>query len=123
MEGTAAQRKQYEDDVKEMQSWRESEEERKMSKKSNVRKFQDAQTSRLSAQLIDELVGESEIMDHENVPNGVDHTEIVCDMGLTQTDVEALLFSITRTFEDYDVEATPMYAKSLTQLKEGLEGI
>lgn len=111
MEGTVAQKKQYDEDVKAMEQWRQSEKERKMSKKTSVQKFQDAQTSRLPAELTE-----------EPVPNGVDHMEIICDMGLTAHDVKALQWVLHTMFSEFEMEGH-MFESSLKGLKEGLEGV
>jgi len=63
---------------------------------------------------------EIEIIAEEETAAGGE--EVVCEMGLTKQDIEALLFSINRTFEDYDMEESNPYTVSLKNLKEGLEG-
>jgi hypothetical protein len=128
LEATAAQRKVYEADVAAMKQWRE---DQKMGKNSG--KMKNAATSRLPKQFNDELVGDSEIMDMTDVEEVVEGDfaadsvvvgeEVVCSMELTRADVDALLFSISRTFEDYQMEEYHPHTISLTQLKEGLEGI
>jgi hypothetical protein len=52
-----------------------------------------------------------------------EETEVMCSMELTKQDVEALLFSIERTFSDYDMEAEHPHTISLSGLKKGLEGV
>jgi hypothetical protein len=49
--------------------------------------------------------------------------EVVCSMELTRADVEALLFSISRTFADYEMEEDHPHTISLTGLQEGLKGV
>jgi len=113
MEGTAAQRKTYNQDVAAMKQWREEE---KMGKHV-TKKYEEAQTSRLAERGIESPIndGEEEIIIHPE-------NEIACSMELTKKDIAALLFSISRTFEDYEMEGHE-YGVSLIQLKEGLEGI
>jgi hypothetical protein len=52
-----------------------------------------------------------------------EETEVMCSMELTKQDVEALLFSIERTFSDYNMEAEHPHTISLAGLKKGLEGV
>ena len=89
-----------------------------MAKKYVTKSFQDAQTSRLAEQGIESPIndGEEEIVVHED-------SKVVCSMDLTRNDVVALLFSIERTMADYEMEAEHPHTISLTQLKEGLEGV
>lgn len=49
--------------------------------------------------------------------------KIVCSMELTRQDVNALLFSIERTFADYEMDEKHSHTISLLSLKEGLEGV
>jgi len=95
-----------------------------MAKRHNLAAFQAAQRSRLNSdqvadieQVDDSVVEEmqEEVMSFEN--------ETVCTMELTRTDVEALLFCIGRTFEDYEMEENHPHTVSLLGLKEGLEGV
>lgn len=112
VEGTTAQRKVYEEDVKRMKQWKE---DQKMSKHT-TKSYQDAQTSRLAERGIESPIndGEEEIIIHPE-------NEVVCEIGLTKMDITALLFSITRTYADYDVEGTE-YDNSLKSIQEVLEG-
>jgi len=48
--------------------------------------------------------------------------DVVCTMGLTKEDVTALLFAISRVFEDYEMSGHK-YGASLAGIKEGLEGV
>ena len=48
--------------------------------------------------------------------------EIVCSMELTRTDIKALIFSIERTFADYEMEEDYVYTISLKGTLEGLQG-
>lgn len=91
--------------------------EKAMAKKHTTASFQAAQTSRLAERGIESPIndGEEEIVIHED-------TEIVADMGLTRTDVAALLFAINMVFQDYEMEGHE-YGASLLSLKEGLEGV
>lgn len=127
---TPAQRKVYEADVAAMKQWREEE---KMGK--NSQKMKNAATSRLSKQFDDELVGDSEIMDMEEVEeveevvkgnfaanSVVEGEEVVCSMELTKLDLQALLFIIDRAFADYEMDGHE-YGNSLKELREGLRGI
>lgn len=90
-------------------------EEDKMAKHTTA-SFQKAQTSRLAERGIESPInnGEEEIIIHDE--------EVVCSMELTKGDVLALLFSIHRTFADYEMDGHE-YGASLTTLKEGLEGV
>jgi len=101
-----------------------------MTKKMNrtVGAYQNAQKSRLTSDQVEDIEqveSESEIdMDAEleKVNAKIAENDIVCDMGLTRADVTALLFAISRVFEDYDMEGHE-YGESLAGLKEALEGV
>jgi hypothetical protein len=103
-----------------------------MAKKSTTRAFQDAQHSRLTPDQIEEVeyVEEGEgVVEEINmeqelqaINDKIAENDIVCTMELTKGDVEALLFSISRTFEDYEMEGHE-YQTSLESLKVGLEGV
>jgi len=110
---TPEQRKVYNKDVLAMRVWREKE---KMAKHT-TKKFEEAHISRLAELGIESPIndGEEEIVIHKD-------SEVVCSMELTKVDVEALLFSIRRIFEDYEMEKHK-YGVSLMSLKEGLEGV
>jgi len=86
-----------------------------MTKKYTTKSFQAAQTSRLAEQGIESPIndGEEEIVIHEE-------DEIVCSMELTRKDVNALIWGIKQLFSDYELGEMGI---SLTQLKEGLEGV
>ncbi len=98
----------------------QSQQERKydsMTRRHTTASFQAAQTNRLAERGIESPIndGKEEIVIHED--------EVICSMELTQTDVQALLFSIRRTFEGYEMGSSHPYTISLSQLKDGLEGI
>ena len=88
------------------------------------KKYKEAQTSRLTGiQLDDELVGDVEIMNvmEKAVDNFVDDKEvIIVEMGLTRTDVEAILFAIERVFADYEMGGHE-FEKSLQSLLKVLK--
>ena len=80
--------------------------------------YKNAQTSRLAERGIESPIndGQEEIVMHGE-------EEVICSMELTKADVAALLFSISRTFEDYNMAEDHPHTISLSSLKEGLEGI
>jgi hypothetical protein len=123
LEATAEQRKIYHQDVAAMKQWRE---DQKMGK--NTQKTKDAATSRLpkgmtdKERMIEEDLQDGEVVDMDEVVEEAS-AEVVCTMELTKQDVEALLFSISRTFEDYEMEEDHPHTISLLSLKEGLEGV
>jgi hypothetical protein len=88
-----------------------------MAKKYTLAQFQQAHKTRLAEQGIESPIndGKEEIVIHKD--------EVVCSMELTKQDVEALLFSIERTFADYEMEEDHPHTISLLELKEGLEGV
>jgi hypothetical protein len=92
-----------------------------MTKKSTTQAFQNAQKSRLTANQIEEVEIDMDA-ELEKVNAKIEENDIVCDMGLTRGDVTALLFAISRVFEDYDMEGHE-YGESLASLKEALEGV
>ena len=66
---------------------------------------------------------ENEAMAKDNVEEvGSEGEEVVCSMELTRTDIEALIFSIERTFADYEMEEDNVYTISLKGTLEGLQG-
>jgi hypothetical protein len=113
VEATEAQRKVYEEDVRRTKLWKEDQKVRKHTTK----KYEEAQTSRLAERGIESPINdeEEEIIIHPE-------NEVVCEIGLTKTDIMALLFSIKRTYADYDVEGTE-YDASLKSILEVLEGV
>lgn len=94
---TPAQRIGYEKDLKAM------------------KKFRDAQTSRLSAEKTYECVEEDR--EEAQVEN-----EIIVEMGLARLDVEALKFALGQILTDYEMSEHE-YGASLLSLKEALEGV
>jgi hypothetical protein len=87
-----------------------------MAKSYTTKKFQDAHTSRLAEQGIESPIndGVEEIIIHND--------EVVCEMGLTKMDVEALKFAIQRCFADYELEGHE-HGVCLKSLLEALEGV
>ena len=92
--------------------------EDKMGKKSN--KYKDAMTNRLSSDQVVDVEQADDFIAQEM--SEVVAEEVVCSMELTKVDVDALLFALTRVFEDYNMEGHE-YGASLASLKEGLEGV
>jgi hypothetical protein len=89
-----------------------------MAKSYTTKKFEEAQTSRLAEQGIESPInnGEEEIVLHGE--KWVE--EIVCEMGLTRKDVDALIWGIKQLFSDYELGEMGV---SLSQLLEALEGV
>jgi len=111
---TPEQRKVYQEDVKKVQQYLK---EKKMGKSSQ---YNNAMRSRMTnEQLEGEVVSMNAVeVDAVEVPA----QEIVVEMGLTRTDIDALLFCIERTFEDYEM-AGHEFEKPLSDLHEGLQGV
>ena len=65
---------------------------------------------------------ENEAMIRKEDEVGSVSEEVVCSMELTRTDIEALIFSIERTFADYEMEEDNVYTISLKGTLEGLQG-
>ena len=101
MEATEAQRNTYKKDVEAMKQWREDE---AMAKKEDKRKEEEKEEEK------------------EEVGSGSEGEEVVCSMELTRTDIKALIFSIERTFADYEMEEDYVYTISLKGTLEGLQG-
>jgi len=71
---------------------------------------------------VDSLLSVDIIQDEEAEETEEVSEDVVCTMGLTKEDVTALLFAISRVFEDYEMSEHE-YGASLAGIKEGLEGV
>lgn len=90
------------------------------------------QTQQKRATKIGERLMKNRIADQSMIDDGEaveaqeeaqqEESEVLCSLELTKVDIDALLFSISRTFEDYDMEGHE-YGDSLSGLKEGLMGV
>lgn len=86
----------------------------------NMNKYRAAQHSRLPIEVLEQGIespinnGEEEIVIHTD--------EVVCEMGLTKIDVEALKWAILQVTADYNMEGHE-YGVSLKGLLEALEGV
>lgn len=80
------------------------------------------QTQQKRATKIGERLMKNRIEDQNTVEEVEQESEVLCSLELTKVDIDALLFSISRTFEDYDMEGHE-YGASLSGLKEGLKGV
>ena len=87
-----------------------------MAKSYTTKKYHDAQTSRLAEQGIESPIndGEEEIVIHTD--------EVVCEIGLTRVDIDALLWALHEIFENYDLTGT-VHDLALKGLQEVLEGV
>jgi hypothetical protein len=113
---TPEQREEYNRDIVNMKQWRG---EQGMSK--NSQKMKDAATSRLSVNLNDqELIDDG--MAIEAQEESEQENEVVCEIGLTKTDIEALLWALHEIFENYDLTGT-VHDLALKGLQEALEGV
>ena len=84
------------------------------------KKYKDAQTNRLAGKLSSELEAQEEFEADLNVEEAAN--EVVCEMGLSQLDVDALKWGLGVLFADYALEGTEFEAP-LSGLKESLEGL
>lgn len=129
---TAAIKKQLKRVVAIHQQSERIKQEERMGKTIKSVKLQAAMNSRLSSDQVEDIeqveedyevveIGEGEIAEEE-VSETLPEEESVADMGLTKTDVAALLWCVTTMMTDYDM-TDHKYEASLVSLKEGLEGV
>lgn len=87
-----------------------------MPKSYTTKKYEDANTGRLAEQGIESPInnGEEEIVIHTD--------EVVVEMGLTQADINAVVWALSAVINDYDLEESP-YWKPLTDLYDNLVGL
>lgn len=72
-----------------------------------------------------EMVDESEVeeMTEEMMQDEADSTEVVCELGLTKKDVQALVWGLNELLTTYDFHEWSEVGETLTNLKEALDGV
>lgn len=72
-----------------------------------------------------EMVDESEVeeMTEEMMQEQTDSTEVVCELGLTKKDVQALVWGLGELLSTYNFSESLEIGETLANLKEALDGV
>lgn len=91
-----------------------------MSKRYNTQAFQAAQMSRLPADRTAEDI-EEEVVEVEEMTTEAEG-EVVCEVGFTQEDIDAVVWALNEVLTTYDFEGNDM-GERLQALFDNLEGL